>query len=490
MYQAKLVDRKWHWIDEGVLPYALAGMRTMWVWLLIHMWSAWIQETRGDMLTLPTVFGLLAGSTLMAQVAAYRVRRDWAAALLVVATGLAAVALTLYLQFGAGTPLFGVAWGAAAAADPLAAFVTAIVVALLWRWGILSGRDRVYYDTYGANFSLGVYVLAPLAAISYASHVIPPTQALFTLLFFFALGLGALAIASVQTTRRFERKRSEQTFALSRYWLGTVVAVIAVLLVAALVLGQLFTPGVVDRLMGAVGLLLELVARVLVWAIMIVTYPIFMLFEWLGRLIGRPQANKDEQPQLQMPSFTDQFQNMQQEPAGVSPEVYAILRIVAAILTVGIIVLLFVLAYRRFREYRDEDVEETRELILSKDLLLEQLGGLFGRRRQKAVPAVDPYARIRGDDPADRIRRTYQSLLAWAAAQGMPRQPSLTVVEYGRVIENALPVYREPIATITAAYLQARYGGGQVSPASADEVTLAWSHITAGSSGPGETQNR
>ncbi len=166
---------------------------------------------------------------------------------------------------------------------------------------------------------------------------------------------------------------------------------------------------------------------------------------------------------------------METHPASISPDVYHALRIVAAILLVGIVVLIFALAFKRFRALHEEDVVEVRDSVLSLDLLKSQIRELL--RRRQTAPQPPPFVEVAGDDPAARIRRTYQALLAWAAARNLPRAPGMTPAEYLRFLSTVLPDCQAALTVITAAYLQARYGPEPVPMAAADQVAGAWEQI-------------
>jgi len=478
-----VAPRTWRWIDDGLLPYALALTRATWIWLLIHVWSALLQPERGDMLSPPLIAGLLLGWTVAAQLAAqlpgYRARRAGSGLLLVAGGGLLGVVLALYLAFGPNYAPWDARWLPALFSIPLATLFTVAIATWLWTWGVLAGRARLYYDVYAHNFALGVGGLALAVALAYGTHIIPAVQAVVCALLFFALGLGILAIASVQSTRQIERRRSEQSFKLSRHWLGMVAAIIGALLLAGLLLAQLFTPGVVEHILAGLGLVVDLLARVLMLVVFAVSYPLFMLYDLIRRLIG-PLDVKAQLPQIVAPvSLADQFKDLQQVPPAVSPGLYLALRIIAGLLVAVAVLIVFVLAYRRLLTVSDgeEEVDETRELILSADLLKAQLAHLFAGGREGARSR--PFVIVAGNDPAAQVRRTYQALLGWAAAQGLPRQPGVTPAEYAALLSRARPADADAIAAITRVYIEARYGGVPVSPASAESAALAWQEIMA-----------
>jgi Domain of unknown function (DUF4129) len=481
--------RAWRWIDDGFLPSALALMRATWIWLLIHVWSALMQPERGDMLPPLLIAGLLLGGTLATQLTApqvaplpgQRARRAGPGLLLVAGGGLFGVALALYVAFGSNYAPWDMRWFAALFSIPLATLLTVVMATWLWTWGVLAGRARLYYDVYAHNFALGVGGLALAVALAYGTGIIPAVQAVMCALLFFALGLGILAIASVQSTRQIERRRSEQSFKLSRFWLGMVAAVIGALLLAGLLLAQLFTPGVVGHILAGLGLVVDLLAHVLLLLVYAITYPLFMLFDLIRRLIG-PVGGKAKLPQITPPAaLADQFKDIQQAPAAVSPGLYLALRIIAGLLVAAVVVIVFALAYRRLHTLTlnegEEEVDETRELILSTGLLKAQLAQLFAGGRDGAHGR--PFVIVAGDDPAAQVRRTYQALLGWAAAQGLPRQPGVTPAEYAVLLSHARPADADAIAAITRVYLEARYAASPMSPAGAERAALAWQEIMA-----------
>jgi len=197
-----LADREWNWIDDGVLPYALNAMRAVWVWFIFHLLARGLTPTRGDSLAPPVVFGLLAASTLLAQYGAFRAKNGMRATWLIALSGLGAGALALYLGVGADRfALWDARWLGALYADPALAIVVLVVAVWLWRWGILTGREPLTYDNFSSDFAVGIIVFLFALAIAYATAVVPLVELLLPVLVFFAVGLGTLAIASVQSTR-------------------------------------------------------------------------------------------------------------------------------------------------------------------------------------------------------------------------------------------------------------------------------------------------
>jgi MFS family permease len=476
-----LADREWNWIDDGVLPYALNAMRAVWVWFIFHLLARGLTPTRGDSLAPPVVFGLLAASTLLAQYGAFRAKNGMRATWLIALSGLGAGALALYLGVGADRfALWDARWLGALYADPALAIVVLVVAVWLWRWGILTGREPLTYDNFSSDFAVGIIVFLFALAIAYATAVVPLVELLLPVLVFFAVGLGTLAIASVQSTRRFERGRTGLSVGLNRYWLGTVAIVVGGLIVGGLILTQFFAPEMFMGILSTLAVVFNLIARLLFWVLVVVAFVVFSILEFFAHFFPEGNPPPETSPLQMPPHFAEQLKDLEQRPASLSPEIYLIFQILAGALIGAFIILIFALAFRRFKTLLEEDVEEMHETIFSFDLLKEQLARLF----QRTSPAQDseqpPFVLIDGDDPRAQIRRTYQAVLAWATARAMPRAPGMTPNEYLRFMNQALPQHGELLSVITAAYLQARYCPAPVSVARAEEVARAWEMIVRG----------
>ena len=473
-----LADLEWNWIDDGVLPYALNAMRAVWVWFIFHLLARGLTPTRGDWLAPLAVFGLLAISTLLAQYGAFRAKNGAGATWLIALSGLGAVALALYLGVGADRfALWDARWLGALYADPALAIVVLVVAVWLWRWGILTGRESLTYDNFSFNFAVGIIVFLFALAVAYATTVVPLGELLLPVLVFFAVGLGTLAIASVQSTRRFERGRTGLSVGLNRYWLGTVAIVVGALIVGGLILTQFFVPETFMGILSALAVVFNFIAQLLFWVLVVVAFVVFSILEFFARFIPRGNSPRETPPLEMPPNFADQFKDLEQRPASLSPEIYLIFQILAGVLIVAFIVLIFALAFRRFKTLLEEDVEETHETMFSFDLLKEQLARLFQRASSAQGSAQPPFVLIDGDDPRAQIRRTYQALLAWAAERGVPRAPGQTPVEYKDALNRSFHSFIEPISLITAAYLCARYSTTTISAARAAETARAWGQI-------------
>jgi hypothetical protein len=453
-------ERTWNWIDDGALPYLLAAMRAVWIWLLLHVWAHGLEPPRVDVVAPLAVFGLLAVSTLFAQLAAFKLR-DARGTLLVALGGVIAVALAVYGAF-ASAPV--VDWGVLA--------ITLIVAAWCWRWGILAGREPLIYDAYSRNFMYGIVALAIVVFVVFTTRVLAVGDLIFPILLFFAFGLGALALASLRDAQRYERAKFGAAFALNRYWLVTVGVVIAVMLFIGLGVGGLFAPEWAQRALDAVGLVWEFVTRILLLLALAMAVVFFGALDLAGRVLHFTPSSRPL-PQIQVPRLDELFQKQNSVPPAVSPELYLLAQIAAAALLASLLALLFALALRRFRNYGEEDVAEARDSVFSMGLLQEQLRKLF-RRDASVPPRVAPFAEIRGDDARTQIRRMYQEFLAWAAARGVTRSPGQTPTEFADALARALRLDVASAQLLTAAYLDARYSRDPIESSKADAARRAW----------------
>ena len=483
MYRSA-VERKWHVVDDGVLPYALTLMRAAWLTPLLHfVWRGlFLYPPMPGALADPfpwfVLCGLLALSMVVTQVAAHRIRSDRGAAVLTAVTGLLVVMLALYVVLASGWSFVDLAWLAHVADYPFHTALVLLVTVGLWWWGMVTGRETLFYESYAANFGLGVGGLALAAVCSRLADIITLDDLLGPALGFFAISLTTLAVASLRNTRRLERERQDPSFSVSRDWLVTVAIVIVAVLVLGLILAQLFSPQVIRRLQEVAELVLAVFARLIFYLAVAIAWVFFKFVDVTGINL-QPNSKDDAEPrfQLRLPEPDDQLRDTGVPPPGLSPEWYLILRILGGLVIVAVVVVIFVLAFRRFRAFFEEDVEEIRESVLSLDLLKEQLADLWSRRRP-SPPAPPPFILVEGEDPVAAIRRAYQTLLAWAASQGHPRGPGVTPSAYADLLGLRFPAQAAAITELTGLYLEARYSASTLTSAHAQQAAAAVGHIS------------
>jgi hypothetical protein len=493
---AQTSGRRWRVLDDGVLAYGLALLRTLWLWPLQALAASSLGPDVTPWLPAWAIFGLLAGGTLAAQLAlrigaqppadnrgGLRIR-GWgvvgAAVSGVFAVAAAAVIAILPRRETLGAALD--ALPALLAPGASRGAIAALLAAGLWWWGLRSGSEILGYDRLARNFLVGlVALIGVLAANAAAGDMLPRGDLLAQLLLYLGVGLFLLALASIQTTRRFER-HGDEGLALPGHWWATAGAVIGGLLLAALLLSLIFAPQTLAQLARGAGALLAVVGQAVAAVLAVVSYPFLLLLAaLLSRITFRPFD-------VQLPQVTP-APNAADPLAGAGtpaalpgdPTAWWIL---LGVLTVAALIVLFVLALRRLRGSAEaEDVAETHEGILTLDLLKAQLEQLWGQGK-RGRPAPAPYTALEGENPAVQVRRIYQQFLAWAAAGGNVRAPGVTPAQYGAMLSVCYPAHAGQFSLIAEAYSAARYGADGVTAADAAAVQTAWQEILAATAVP------
>ena len=142
-----------------------------------------------------------------------------------------------------------------------------------------------------------------------------------------------------------------------------------------------------------------------------------------------------------------------------------------------IIVGLFLLARRRSR--RTGGADEERESLWEWGNLASDLRGLLAQLNpaRRAEGLRDALARLRGSDPASRIRRSYIRLLLLGQERGQSRAAPETPREYASAAGALLPGANQPIDTLTESYERARYHPASATAADAATAERAWTAI-------------
>jgi hypothetical protein len=163
------------------------------------------------------------------------------------------------------------------------------------------------------------------------------------------------------------------------------------------------------------------------------------------------------------------------DPPQIPPIFGQIVRIALIVGAVALLIWFFVRAVRKRseREEKQDEVLETRETILSLDLLRSQLDGLLNGLRGRRVPPLfvelDP-----GQDTRRLVRMLYQKVLARAVELDTPRRLEQTPGRYQRTLiylcSSESEQVRHAVETLTGVYEVARYG---VDPPTAEQLRAA-----------------
>ena len=245
----------------------------------------------------------------------------------------------------------------------------------IWLRGVWDGRLPPSHEEVWHSFAFGFLALAALLLMSKLDPAGFPPGADRWLLLFFASGMAALALASLDLSAITGRMDATMRVRLNRYWLASVLTVIVVLVGIGLLLGALITPDTVAYVLGWTSGLLNLIGTILGYILLAVVYVVFLvltpLINWLHSLAG----GQPRQQPMQMPDFQRQVHPIPtQTGVELSPALAELLRWLGAGAIVLILVVAFALALRYFRRGDDEETDETRESIVSRELLAGTVG--------------------------------------------------------------------------------------------------------------------
>jgi hypothetical protein len=406
----------------------------------------------GEILPVPLVIIILSTVLWARGVRVASVRQTGAVSTFVVGlvamTGLLLVSELLPPAVGAGAPS-GFLGTLASGLAPL--FLISIPVAIVFT--VLAPALGEWATTAGE-----ISMVAGLLFLNLIMPFGPPAGQLVGWLFLFlASGLATLALISVSTTLQEQERLTGIHLQVDRYWVVIMLVVVGAVLVGGLLIGQILAPRAILRVLSLLLPIWRFVREVLLYIILIFAYLFFSLIEPL--LAGLQQRPAREPSALLSPVRPESMEELAQETAEVPPIFGVILQVILVLGALGVIGLLFYLAARS-REGRATDIDEvveTRETVLSADLLQEQLRGLWNAlRRRRGQPFFVDLGLA--DDPRRTVREMYQRVLALAINRDRPRQKQQTPKTYGPTLASLCPEERTSVEELTGVYAAARYG--------------------------------
>jgi hypothetical protein len=501
---------RWNWLDRGLLPLLLALLRFCWLW----PWLALLRELLtpshpGPLLAPGWIIGLPLVSFTLSQAAPAQeastnkpsavpktVTPLWARVGIALA-GIASIILALWWhEYRPLYPLGDGRW-LAALGDALihwpeleapAVWIMALALIYLWLRGMLDAAQPMSHDDiWGAVIAGVVALVGYLFAATLLEAALPANLGALVILFF-AASMMALALSSLKITVGLDyalgygQRRNSRAPQTTRYWLISVLAVVGALLGLGLVITLMVAPEQVARFLAAVnqalgffwqlvGLVLTAIAYVL---FVIVYFLIVLLRPLLERLLALIQGM--EPPQQEGVPEPTPPPDMNDLAIAAMPDAYRWLAL--AIFLVAVLVI-FALVLRRMQAGASETIDETRESILSTDLLQDQLAKLW----QKWFGGLGRWPRflsLEGEAETRRIvRGAYQGLLAAATARGQSHRREQTPTEYQHELVANLAESDEALTAMTRRYNQARYGPEPPSTGEASEAEQAWRQVQA-----------
>jgi len=354
--------------------------------------------------------------------------------------------------------------------SPDALFLLAALIASLWAWWRgMALPDSDHSDVVAAlqNGVLFLVLLAmvvtPLSAVNLGA---PPWGALFAIegvsaIFF---GLLALALARVEAI--------DGDVPASRWRLARSGLLAAAGLVAAGVLGLALVSSAATA---AVRRAIFVIATGLAFILSPLAEALYRLILFLRSRSGA------EPPSTPIASAVPQASEPPAVPDGLDVRLLELLLSILGgllyMLPLLALVLLIVLLQRRRRNSTDASGAQHESLWSWRSFAADLRGVFAGFGARRGAGLREALARLRGDDPARRIRRRYVEALLLGEEAQRERSPHQTPLEFEPQLSSAIPAAGAEVATLTESYDRARYAPQTIQPADADTADAAWEAI-------------
>ncbi len=474
--------RRVNWIQSIILPVATGIIIAAWVGPFIR----WVVRSTGaaDSISTPSSLAIVVMILASSYLTRFALRGDRPKRqrnLIVIGSGFIGVVIVLALTYRDRFPL-GYVQGLVDWRDSISPeAILLVALALVWWRGVSAGRRDVLNDeSFERSFYRGIAALAILALFNTSTHFVKSGDLLISVLTFFSTAIAVLALINIERSRLRQKDNSTQWGRIYRQWLATIIGVVAVILLAGLSVTAIVSPQVLSQLLDSVRPLFESISSlfaafitalftVLAW----LAQPLFPILQAIAKFIIDAYMRilsllHDLGAQVNdfgLRSNTDSFLN--------SPLAVAILNGLAILLVLFAVAMIIVWLLFRYRSRVGRLDYEVRESIASRELLWSQLKNLLARLWSRSSLAVQSmYLTLDGssDDPRLIIRRAYQSMLDWARLNGRARFPYQTPLMYADALGADLPHIKEAIASLTHAYVLARYS---IDPLTPDEARRA-----------------
>jgi hypothetical protein len=448
---------------EEVLTLLMLVGNSAWIYPWVAATGPWLDPTGRPALGPVAVVGLLTLAMLATRLLTLSPRLLSAGRILLPVMGLLAAGTMAV----AGLPAFATGGSANDLAGQLLSGETgvrtigsAVIAAAIWWRGIQLGRVPPNMSLIEDQMRTGVVGLCALLSMSaLAGHAaaVSDRSLLLPTLLFLATSLLEMPLASVIEVSESPRNRGGQRLSPGGSWLTMMLSIVGGLLAVTLLLAQLLTFQRIEQVWDAVR---EPVSALLESAVYLLAIPVSLVIQFLVFLISLlPTSNKEPKPQVDPLKALSQMQE-QAVSGQISPEVIMVLKVVIA---VGLALLFLWLVARALsrlgRGWRDEDVEESRDILWEWGWLFEIWRSLLARLHpaRRLVAAARAGIHGNGAQPGS-VRALYWEFLILGAKQGRGRRPAETPLEYERRLaaDPTLPCGDE-LRTITGGYLRARY---------------------------------
>jgi hypothetical protein len=469
-------------VNRALLTLGLAAMHVCWIYPWSLLVVRWVQpDPTQPLLSASSMFALIALGALATRAIIRGLGIGRPGQLTLVGTGVLAVLLAVRIDHYPGSGIFdwlgalgtGVAVLLGRPSVPALALMLGL---LLWWRGVQLASDTPTFPDVDTAFRWNVGALICFALVlalgtPARSQPLLEAQATPFVVGSFFVSLLTLALARLESLRS-----STRALALNSQWLGVLVAVTGLLVLAALAVAQVLS---FDLLLLATRPVFDLLGRILLVLLYIVVIPLAYVIQlvvyWLLSLFS-PDLNRAP-PEPYSPADISSFLERLFGQL-LPPEAFAVLKAIGAVLLLAAALLLVARTIARWRPRlaeADATLEERDSVFDARRLgaaLLAWLRGLFQRARSAPVsgasgapslPASDAIARL------SSVRELYRHLLALGDAAGSQRTPPTTPYEHLPALERTLEP-RAFLGDLTQAYVDVRYA--EAEPSSDDVAEL------------------
>jgi hypothetical protein len=490
------------WIADVLSPSAVILMEVFWLypWLLFIGKQPVVLFHRTPL----SVFSLiiLLGSSFI--VNRYFMKRKWPMLLIqacIMACGLAVILLVLRIEYSAGFSWTSTQWFVEYGKLFLKfftnyhPFVFAIAAGFyLWWRGISLSRSELYFNSIYVSFLVQLATLVLLIVIwgftfKKESFFNMTSDIGIYVAGFFFFGLAALALSNLRIIQEKIKTKGEASKNFGRRWLSIIFTVIGTILVAGIGFASIFSPGFFSSLGKMMNVIYDVLYNTYTNVINIIFYAVGFITEWIyyigAFLISLlTRGKKPEPPQAAVLGNAEDTKKIVK--GSVNPTVLLVLKILIALLIIGVVIYLIARTIRRRRLNKpQDDIDEEHESVWSwsgfKDDLMVFFRALFSRFRNKTKPATANVSiNWQADEDIKRrmnVREIYQHLLWHGARLRMPREESETPSEYAVRLGKNIPDGKEPVNEITDLYIDVRYGEHQTEEKKTDEANSIWDKL-------------
>jgi hypothetical protein len=470
-----------NFLSSLALPVCLSAMDACWLYTVGWLFTSTVLE---KVMTLPLPSPVvLAGIALAAWgVAELLLNRTSLPTWLVQTVGMLAGIELAIVTMAVLTPPAGdrlpILWLADAAAGATLCFI-------LWLRGLFRAAKRPAFNDVYIDFQIGLAIVglgALIAPLFIGARFGTLWTQIATLpVWFFVFGLIALALGNREVVRQEIGRVAGGSWGLV---LAASVGIIVLIGTLSAVFGGPDLLGLVQGAVGAVIVAISAAIYGIIYAILWLWYAIF--HPTLGVIAAPPTATPNNSEEGDPLEFLRKAREQQQDRFDIPSELLQISLWVAAGLVCLAALWFISLGFRRYRKRVPPNTVEEREKLGSWDLFTRQLRGLLDRLlarfRRKGTADTEP----REDDLAAlagrpewsgtlSVRQIYARLLVVAGTVGYQRAPQDTPIEYLALLSSAMPNLHEDFRTITAAYLEARYGPLPAASPAVLAAANAWS---------------